>query len=443
MNPKVSGTQAENVDQLLRTGIAAAKSGQREHARDLLMRVVEQDEENVLAWLWLSGVVDSLDDQEICLENVLTLDPDNEAARQGLAWVRKQKGAQAPSPAETMPPPAPSPEPPAAEPARAGRPATLAAAILHEDLARRRPPPEPEPEPAPTPPPQDEFDDPYLCPYCAAPTHPDDHKCPACGAGLWTQIRRREERSTWLWAALTVQMAGIIWPATVPLLMLVYAAHEAGIENPLTLVPIYFGLPGSVPPKLANAALEAVPRLYVLPFAFYLPFALMVLIGLYLRWKPIFFLFLVSALLALALGGAGMLLTQGWGLVCSGSGLILALLMFLLLLQLEDDFFLDEKRTLLRVDRSAKKGLDFLASGRRYARRQMWAMAAIHLRRAVAWLPDWIDAHLELAVAYIGLKRYDLATKALAEARRTSPDDPRVEELTALLDSLRSAGNLP
>ncbi len=111
--------------------------------------------------------------------------------------------------------------------------------------------------------------------------------------------------------------------------------------------------------------------------------------------------------------------------------------MFLLLLQLEDDFFFDEKRILLRVDRSAKKGLDFLACGRRYARRNMWAMAVIHLRRAVAWLPDWIDCHLELAAAYIGLKRYDLAAKALAEARRISPDDPQVEELTALLDSLR------
>jgi len=118
-------------------------------------------------------------------------------------------------------------------------------------------------------------------------------------------------------------------------------------------------------------------------------------------------------------------------------------LMFLLLLQLEDDFFFDEKRVLLHVDRSAKKGLDFLASGRRYMRRNMWAMAAIRLRRAVAWLPNWIDGHLELAVAYIGLKRYELAAKALVEARRINPDDPRVEELTALLDSLRPATSLP
>jgi cytochrome c-type biogenesis protein CcmH/NrfG len=66
-------------------------------------------------------------------------------------------------------------------------------------------------------------------------------------------------------------------------------------------------------------------------------------------------------------------------------------------------------------------------------------MAVIHLRRAVAWLPDWIDCHLELAVAYTRLKRYDLAARSLAEARRISPDDPRIEELTSLLDSLRPA----
>ena len=137
------------MNDLLREGIAAAKAGQRERARDLLMRVVEQDEENALAWLWLSGVVDSLNDREICLENVLALDPDHDAARQGLAWVRKQKGLQTPSPAEMVSPSAPSSEPPAA--ARAERPTTLAAAILREDFARHRPPPGSRWSPAGTP----------------------------------------------------------------------------------------------------------------------------------------------------------------------------------------------------------------------------------------------------------------------------------------------------
>ena len=83
------------MDDLLREGIAAARSGQREHARELLLRLVEQDEKSVSAWLWLSSVVESLEDREIYLENVLALEPDHDTARQGLAWVRKQKETSA------------------------------------------------------------------------------------------------------------------------------------------------------------------------------------------------------------------------------------------------------------------------------------------------------------------------------------------------------------
>ena len=70
--------------ELLQQGIALAKAGQREEARSILMQVVEQDERNESAWLWLSGVVDSDDDKAVALENVLALNPDNEWARRGL-----------------------------------------------------------------------------------------------------------------------------------------------------------------------------------------------------------------------------------------------------------------------------------------------------------------------------------------------------------------------
>lgn len=70
--------------ELLQQGIALAKAGQREEARTILMQVVEQDKRNESAWLWLSGVVDSDDDKAVALENVLTLNPDNEWAKRGL-----------------------------------------------------------------------------------------------------------------------------------------------------------------------------------------------------------------------------------------------------------------------------------------------------------------------------------------------------------------------
>ena len=66
---------ANNPAILLQQGIAAARAGYTEKARYLLRQVVEQDEDNVTAWLWLSGVVDNLDDKQVCLENVRDLDP--------------------------------------------------------------------------------------------------------------------------------------------------------------------------------------------------------------------------------------------------------------------------------------------------------------------------------------------------------------------------------
>jgi tetratricopeptide (TPR) repeat protein len=439
------------VDELLREGIAAAKSGQRERAYDLLRRVVQQDEENVLAWLWLSGVVDSLEDREVCLENVLTLDPANDAARQGLAWVRKQKGTSVSAEADTLPPPSPRQETPQAESASARKPVSTAAAMLREDFARRQPPPEPKPEPPPIPL-RDEFDDEYQCVYCAAQTAPDDRKCPVCGNHLCVKTRRREKRSSWLWIALTMQAASIIWPAFASLLVLFYVANQVGLENFFRLVPVYLGFPNDVPPDIASAAFESMPRLHVLPFAVTILFSLVMIVGLYLRWKPIFYLFLVNVLLmlvsavagmaiGLGLPSEGMILNQRVGVMCGGGGLILALLMFLLVLQIADDFFFDEKRLLLRPDRDATNGPALLDSGRRYARLHMWAMAVIHLRRAVGLMPPQIDTHLALSVAYLNLQRYELAASALEEARRINPNDPQVEHLTTMLTSRRAVGD--
>lgn len=63
----------------------AAKAGRAAEARRLLETVLDADERNEQAWLWLSGVVDDDEERIICLENVLTINPHNEVARQGLA----------------------------------------------------------------------------------------------------------------------------------------------------------------------------------------------------------------------------------------------------------------------------------------------------------------------------------------------------------------------
>jgi hypothetical protein len=72
----------------LNQAILAAKAGRKGEARRLLESVLDADERNEQAWLWLSGVLDDVEDRTICLENVLTINPGNQAARQGLAALR-------------------------------------------------------------------------------------------------------------------------------------------------------------------------------------------------------------------------------------------------------------------------------------------------------------------------------------------------------------------
>lgn len=84
----------QQLAQMLYDGAVAVQQGDHERARELLLQVVEHDENNAQAWLWLSGAVEDLDDQQTALENVLALDPGNAPAQRGLAWVERQRQAR-------------------------------------------------------------------------------------------------------------------------------------------------------------------------------------------------------------------------------------------------------------------------------------------------------------------------------------------------------------
>ena len=96
-------------DELLKQGIASLKAGRKAEACDLLMRVVEQDERNEMAWLWLSGAVDTDEDRHICLENVLAINPNNKSAQRGLEILQKQSAPVLDSTPGAPPPNPPSP----------------------------------------------------------------------------------------------------------------------------------------------------------------------------------------------------------------------------------------------------------------------------------------------------------------------------------------------
>jgi hypothetical protein len=85
---------SSNIDALIREGVAALRAGLKEDAFNLLTRATELDERNEDAWLWLSAVVDSPEDQQICLENVLAINPENIRAQKGLETIQKKLEGQ-------------------------------------------------------------------------------------------------------------------------------------------------------------------------------------------------------------------------------------------------------------------------------------------------------------------------------------------------------------
>jgi hypothetical protein len=68
--------------------VAAARRGDRDTARKLMRRVLLDDPTCVPAWVWMSGFVDDSTQQQECLERALKIDPNNQAAREGLNVLR-------------------------------------------------------------------------------------------------------------------------------------------------------------------------------------------------------------------------------------------------------------------------------------------------------------------------------------------------------------------
>ena len=73
-----------NANAMIKAGVDAYRAGDKAKARQLLEKAVDLDQQNEMAWLWLSAVVESKEEQQLCLENVLVINPANERAKQGL-----------------------------------------------------------------------------------------------------------------------------------------------------------------------------------------------------------------------------------------------------------------------------------------------------------------------------------------------------------------------
>jgi tetratricopeptide (TPR) repeat protein len=400
-------------DQLLEEGIAAIEAGERDRARELLTRAVEQDERNAPAWLWLSSVVDSLDDKEICYENVLTLEPDNQEAQRGLAAIREEQKKIAQDALEQKPP------------------VTL-------DL--------------PSTSPVDRLKDPYQCPYCAGTTKPEDRICPHCQGALYVRTQKQVDRSPARARLLALQIASSGLHLVGLIMLLAYVEIQVQLDDPMALLRVYLGSGGDLPENTILQILELIPQAAVVIVLVLLLFSLIVLLGILVRLKWIFYLFVANTAGTLITGAmvtALLWAAEGWGgrevTLAIRAGLVLLdlsllLIALVLILEIRPEMFFQKERLLMRLDRNVKEGLDLLAHGRAYAKRGMWALAALHLHRGVPALPrDFeLEGHLALALSYINLEWYDLAGEVLQDAQRLAPEDPGVNKLNRMLEQARS-----
>jgi len=69
----------------LQSGINSLRAGNKSEARRLLLQAVRENPADEQAWLWLSGAVETARERLYCLERVLAINPNNEAARLGKA----------------------------------------------------------------------------------------------------------------------------------------------------------------------------------------------------------------------------------------------------------------------------------------------------------------------------------------------------------------------
>jgi len=431
---------------LLRQGIAAAKMGQKETARNLLTRVVEQDERNLTAWLWLSGVVDNLDDKEVCLENVLALDPENQAARQGLESVRGQRAAAQPVyvpplisdlPASSMSPltpaqailrpRAPEPEPLAAEP--------KASRVSENPDAWVEAGPLPSQDEVNTA--LSEFEDETLCPYCAAPTQPKDKKCPTCHGTLWKHTRKNPGGSVAFWfllGAILIEMLGGVYGFIVILTALFGQMVASGQLAPEQFFGLYVGIK-TAPPDIAQTVLTRLPPPVFWAFAISMAVQFVQVVLLYLRWQPMYWFLVGMAVLSILLAIARLAMSPG---VEGWMGVGASLLPLVFLFRIEGDFMMEHERYWCAPDKGIHTHSAFYQRGREYARKKMWAAAVVHFRRATAGAPSNVAYHVALATAYAKLNRYERAQSVLRGAQRLAPDNPAVRELADLLAAARA-----
>jgi tetratricopeptide (TPR) repeat protein len=392
---------ADPLDLLLIEGIAAVQAGDRAYARSLLIRVVASDQGNLQAWYWLSRVAETPEEREVCLENVLALDPAHVPIQKELADLRKHMAESGDESLRT----------------EDGQ-LDAASGTAKDPLSRGA------------------VEEPWLCPFCGGATGESDRRCPHCGHGLYSREPKSKGHSGYSLGLvlLWVLSANLFW------LALSFSYLLSALRS--NLVPAS-GLGRSLETVMELLGVEgvgsALPGPALLPIALVTGglflFSLLVAWGLYRRLAVFYWLtvgvILVGFLLLIYLAVSAEKMPI-LGLLAGGVCLLLTIAFAFMA---HDEYAWESHRLDAFVDSDVDGPSTLFARGRVHARQGMWAKAAAHWSRAVVLNPGHVDYRLALATAYLNLVEPEQARKHLAVVQDLDPDNARAQ---ALLEHLAS-----
>ena len=384
------------IRQWLAEGIARAKAGERDQARELLLRVVERDERNAQGWLWLSGVVDSLEDRRVALENVLAIEPGNALARAGLDWLERQAADQ--SPAAPRSEAAAAPSAPVSEPALAGLLSTP-----------QEPPAEQE-----------------RCPYCGQVVAESDEKCLHCAQPLVLRTLKRSDfpaRVSLLTVAWGLQAVADVMSSVIMFIMAMMAGSAAGLLGNSYLQTLGgAAFSGKLTADLWRTfylfvGLDVLAAAWSLAAALILPARRPA--------APALALFIAAFHIMLAVTGFALGMSS---LVVGATRLALALFLGFLLLEAQGDFVWEAARQRLELDPASRSAMDYYTQGRYYRRIYQTAKAILHLERAVELAPERYDFRVSLGNAYYAMNELDRAAEQFRVALQINPEASDVSQ---------------
>lgn len=87
-------SEEHNLQDLMRQGIEAAREGRKAEAKNFFQQVVDLDDKNEKAWMWLASVVETDEERRVCLSNALFINPNNERAKSAMAKLDARSQSQ-------------------------------------------------------------------------------------------------------------------------------------------------------------------------------------------------------------------------------------------------------------------------------------------------------------------------------------------------------------